>query len=71
MLSIKGLLNSKYVAGMKLILNQYISQNVNLFASFGNFFLSKVWDLGEFLKNYPVKITQDGVKVIETFIESS
>ena len=71
MLSIKGLLNSKYVTGMKLILNQYISQNVNLFASFGKNFLSKVWDLGEFLKNYPVKITQDGVKVIETFIESS
>ena len=35
----KGLLNSKYVAGMKLILNQYISQNVNLFASFGKNFL--------------------------------
>ena len=56
---------------MKLILNQYISQNVNLFASFGNFFLSEVWDLGEFLKNYQVKITQDSVKVIETFIERS
>ena len=56
---------------MKLILNQYISQNVNLFASFGKKFLSKAWDLGEFLKNYPVKITQDGVKVIETFIENS
>ena len=56
---------------MKLILNQYISQNVNLFASFGNYFLSKVWDLGEFLKNYQVKITQDSVKVIETFIERS